>query len=209
MTAAGCLPYWSELPALDMLGLNDYYLPRHPPKNFGNGFLGHELGNGLYTLTRNPDIIIFNTGSLPVTLVGEELLNTPKFYHRYIAINLQTFNLEKAIKILYFNRYSQKIDINQTVKRIIIPGFLFKGNNSFIYLNSENKLVSKLKSKHTTSINFDTIIKQKWHVYINGKKIDYITTKQVKNNSTLELQLISKHNNDIDIKEVVLYSYPL
>ena len=41
VTAAGSLPYWSELPALDMLGLNDYYLPRHPPQNFGQGWIGH------------------------------------------------------------------------------------------------------------------------------------------------------------------------
>jgi len=31
VTAAGCLPYWSGLPSVDMYGLNDYYIPRHPP----------------------------------------------------------------------------------------------------------------------------------------------------------------------------------
>src|SRR6185436_9681491 len=51
---AGCLPYWSELPALDMLGLNDYYLPRHPPANLGEGPIGHELGDGKYVLDRRP-----------------------------------------------------------------------------------------------------------------------------------------------------------
>jgi hypothetical protein len=30
VTAAGCIPYSSELPIIDMLGLNDYYIPRHP-----------------------------------------------------------------------------------------------------------------------------------------------------------------------------------
>ncbi len=44
--AAGALPFWSELPALDMLGLNDGYLTKNLPKNFGNGPIGHELGSG-------------------------------------------------------------------------------------------------------------------------------------------------------------------
>ncbi|MEO6046679.1 MAG: hypothetical protein ABIQ57_04325 [Candidatus Kapaibacterium sp.] len=57
--AAGCLPYWSELPSVDMLGLNDYYLPRHRPADFGSGMLGHELGDGRYVMSRKPDLIIF------------------------------------------------------------------------------------------------------------------------------------------------------
>ena len=31
VTAAGCLPYFSELPALDMLGLNDRHIAHHRP----------------------------------------------------------------------------------------------------------------------------------------------------------------------------------
>jgi len=54
VTEAGCLPYWSELPSLDMMGLNDYYLPRHPPKDMGQGLIGHELGDGRYVLDRKP-----------------------------------------------------------------------------------------------------------------------------------------------------------
>jgi hypothetical protein len=56
---AGCLPYWSELPTVDMLGLNDYYLPRHPPPGVGQGAIGHELGDGQYVLNRKPDLVIF------------------------------------------------------------------------------------------------------------------------------------------------------
>ncbi|MDR6157429.1 arabinofuranosyltransferase [Chryseobacterium sp. SLBN-27] len=40
VTAAGCIPYSSELPTIDMLGLNDYYTPRHPPKKFRNRYAG-------------------------------------------------------------------------------------------------------------------------------------------------------------------------
>ena len=44
---AGCLPNFSGLPALDMLGLNDHYLAHHPPPNIGTGYLGHELATAI------------------------------------------------------------------------------------------------------------------------------------------------------------------
>ena len=39
-----------------MLGLNDYHIPRNPPRNFGEGSIGHELGDGDYVLRREPDL---------------------------------------------------------------------------------------------------------------------------------------------------------
>src|SRR5581483_8262248 len=49
---AGCLPYFSGLPSLDMLGLNDAYIAHHTPAGFGHGAIGHELGDGRYVLSR-------------------------------------------------------------------------------------------------------------------------------------------------------------
>jgi hypothetical protein len=57
--SAGCLPYFSGLPAIDMLGLNDRYIATHPPPDFGSGILGHELGDGNYVWQRQPDLISF------------------------------------------------------------------------------------------------------------------------------------------------------
>ena len=57
--AAGSVPYFSRLPALDMLGLSDRYLAHHRPADFGSGVLGHELGDGAYVLSREPDLVLF------------------------------------------------------------------------------------------------------------------------------------------------------
>src|ERR1044071_3689494 len=74
VTAAGCIPYWSELPSLDMLGLTDYYLPRHPPSDLGQGYLAHELGDGKYVMEQKPDIITFHAGvRKPVFRSGMEM----------------------------------------------------------------------------------------------------------------------------------------
>jgi len=59
VTASGSIPYWSDLNAIDMYGLNDYYC--HAIRSgFRHGFPGHELGDGRYILSRRPDLILFH-----------------------------------------------------------------------------------------------------------------------------------------------------
>ena len=80
--AAGALPYWSGLPSIDMLGLNDAYIAHHPPATFGHGGIGHELGDGAYVLSRAPDIIAFNNASgsrEPLFLSGRQILQLSEF----------------------------------------------------------------------------------------------------------------------------------
>ncbi|MFW2387775.1 MAG: hypothetical protein ACN4G0_05535, partial [Polyangiales bacterium] len=60
--AAGAIPFYSELRSLDMLGLNDSHIARHRSETFGTGIQGHELGDGAYVLSREPDLIV--TGRL-------------------------------------------------------------------------------------------------------------------------------------------------
>lgn len=202
VTAAGCLPYWSKLPALDMLGLNDYYLPRHPPKDIGNGFLGHELGEGRYTLARNPDIMVFNIGSSPYFRVGSELLNMPTFHHRYVPVFLYASYATMRLPIIYFNRYSEKIGIVQTDTGIKIPGFLLTGQGSFIRLNAENKLVSILKAGQVISIDFDVKADHTWDVQVKASITEGIHSKVSQNGKTLTLQLSA--STDTEIEEAVL-----
>lgn len=59
VNAAGCWPYFSGLPALDMLGLNDRHIALHPTPGRGRGHLGHDLGDGEYVLSRAPDLLTF------------------------------------------------------------------------------------------------------------------------------------------------------
>jgi len=91
VTAAGCIPYFSGLPSLDMLGLNDRYLATHPPVDLGAGAIGHELSDGAYVLAREPDLVIFcsPSGSLrPCFRSGKQLLKIPEFRQRYRLVRL-------------------------------------------------------------------------------------------------------------------------
>lgn len=65
VTMAGAIPFYSGLPALDMLGLNDRFLTAFPNEKLGKGIIGHELYNLDYFFARNPDIFIFGWQDWP------------------------------------------------------------------------------------------------------------------------------------------------
>jgi arabinofuranosyltransferase len=124
VTAAGCIPYWSELPALDMLGLNDKHIAKNRPIDVGDGMLGHELGDADYVLSRKPDLIIFNIGTYPTFRTGRELEQIEKFHAEYkpISIYLQESDFHSKV---YIRLNSSKVGIIRNDDEITIPGYLF------------------------------------------------------------------------------------
>jgi hypothetical protein len=89
---AGAVPYYSKLPALDMLGLTDRAIASHPPSDFGSGWLGHELGDGAYVLSRAPDLLLFCRpagGARPCFRSGIELASDPRFPTDYRLVRLR------------------------------------------------------------------------------------------------------------------------
>jgi hypothetical protein len=144
--AAGALPYWSELPALDMLGLNDRFIARHPPPTFGTGQIGHELGNGEYVWNRSPDIIAFN-GAVgarnPVFRSGKELIAKSAFKERYQLIRVQGDIGNRAFGNLYLKREGGPLGIQRSSQRIQIPGYLFSETTpAGAHIDNRNQLTT-------------------------------------------------------------------
>lgn len=91
---AGAVPYYSELLALDMLGLNDVTIA-HTAVGMGGGQAGHEKYNTAYVLERAPTYLLLGTYRLypspdspwqhltPYYPVEAELLASPEFRTRY------------------------------------------------------------------------------------------------------------------------------
>lgn len=131
--AAGALPYWSELPALDMLGLNDRYIAHHPPAGFGTGPIGHELGDGAYVWSRKPDLIAFNNAAGardPRFLSGHQLVAMPEFHRLYQWIRIQGTIGNRAYGEIWIRREGGKLGIEQRADRVRIPGYFFTGQAS-------------------------------------------------------------------------------
>jgi arabinofuranosyltransferase len=164
VTTAGCLPYWSELPSLDMLGLNDHYIAHHPPKNFGLGWIGHELGDGKYVLSRKPDLISFGLSKKNAKwLSGRQMQRDPDFYKDYKLVRYMGKNPHEVTTRIWARQYSEKIGITETANKITIPGFLFNGNDKTIaYINNQGKFVIPVSAKQPASITINSIAKGPW-----------------------------------------------
>src|SRR5688572_23388405 len=127
--SAGTVPYFSRLPALDMLGLNDRFIATHPPADLGQGRIGHELGNGDYVLDREPDILIFcrpRGRNRACHRSGEELEVDPRFQRDYVFVLLADGPGLEPSSYLWF-RKEGRIGIARSADEVRIPGFLFTG----------------------------------------------------------------------------------
>lgn len=177
VTAAGCIPYASELPSVDMLGLNDYFLARNPPSNFGNGALAHELGDATYVMRRNPDLIIFSIGSELNFNIGDQLKKNKTFRANYIKVLAKEDNREY---ILFMNKYGKNAGIKLHNNQLKIPGYLFENKKDTIGILKETAIYKKFNRGEVYSIEIDNnIIKDKrfrdlFSKYSNVKtKIEY------------------------------------
>jgi len=126
--AAGAVPYFAGLPTLDMLGLNDAFLGRHPPANFGNtSMVGHELGNGPYVLEQKPDLVLFclTMGSAkPCFRSGREMVQLDDFREHYQLVTFEGQQPFRSRSLVWVRRDSDKVGIAQAPGRMTIPGYL-------------------------------------------------------------------------------------
>jgi hypothetical protein len=164
-TAAGALPFYAGLPTLDMLGLNDYYLPRHPPADFGKGYLGHELGDAVYYLQQSPDIFfLFGLGSPTPYFSGETtMFGDSSFKKDYARVRLLYHlehnlllpawrsGLQRSVTVhdscyMFIKKYSLRIGIRISNGQVIIPSYFLKNillpdSSATTYLNKDGEFV--------------------------------------------------------------------
>ncbi|GAB0157691.1 hypothetical protein CHRYSEOSP005_29730 [Chryseobacterium sp. Alg-005] len=191
VTAAGCIPYSSELPSIDMLGLNDYYIPRHPPASFGTGTLAHELGDAKYVLGRNPDIIIFNTGADLCFNIGDQLKDNKFFNTDYI----KTLATERENEyVLFFNKYGRNTGIKRYQNELKIPGYLFSHSKDTTSVFTGQKLLKPMNSGNMYEISL-RVPDEKWKIKTvrSTKNIDFQTTIAYQNKQ-MKVFIIPEHN---------------
>lgn len=129
--AAGTLPYFSGLPSIDMLGINDRFLARNRPADFGHGWIGHELGSGRYVLDRGPDIVVFchpKGGPLPCYRSTRELAGDPRFAERYRLISVQGVEPYPLRSWIWVRVEGSRIGIQREGDRVVLPGYLLMAN---------------------------------------------------------------------------------
>jgi arabinofuranosyltransferase len=206
VSAAGCIPYWSELPALDMMGLSDYYLPRHPPADLGRGSLGHELGDGRYVLSRAPDIICFHTGRMKALFrSGREMQETEEFYELYTPVRLRGTSPHEFVATLWIRRSSDGIGISRSDREVTVPGFLLNANpNTIAYLNERDRLVVAVSAGQPAGVVLDFIPPETWEIDIAATHPEEIKTGVRRLDGSAEIVLSTDREEPIEVQQIVL-----
>ena len=128
---AGCLPYFSDLPSLDMLGLNDHHIARSRRKDPHASMLGHDMGDGLYVLGRRPDLVIFNGARgeyYPVLPSGCEMSFAPEFINNYKAVTFEVSPTVDWHGVVFMRVEGGPLGIERTPDRVSVPGYLIMDN---------------------------------------------------------------------------------
>ncbi len=140
---AGCFPYFSRLPAIDMLGLNDRFIATHPHRR-GSYNLGHEIGNGAYVIGRKPDLVLFCEpagklhGCFPS---GVELDEMPEFHRAYRPVTFEGTSPHVFRSTLYARVRSPAIGVREEGGRILVPGWLFAADGERVVRAAEGDVL--------------------------------------------------------------------
>jgi hypothetical protein len=148
--AAGALPFWSELPAVDMLGLTDAWLAANKPKRgYGTGGIGHDLGNGAYIWDRKPDIIAFRSAGgapEPAFKSGKQLLRQRGWKRTYQRLRLTGATHNRATGLYFFRREDGPLAAKRSDDRIEIPGYYLAYQGASAVLGTGGKLLGRVGS---------------------------------------------------------------
>lgn len=126
VTAAGCLPYFSRLPALDLLGLSDAHIARQPPDL--SLPLAHDHGDGAYVLERAPDLVTFGLprGQRPMYKSGREMNRDPRFRADYQRVTFRTLEPISVLSDTYVRR-TGAVGFSHDEDRLVVPAYLLRG----------------------------------------------------------------------------------
>jgi hypothetical protein len=101
---AGSVPYFSQLPTIDMLGLNDAHIAHRQMPHMGSGKAGHEKADGAYVLSRQPDLVLFGAArgrKTPAFRSDRELYAQPEFRTQY---QLESYRLPSGATVHLWRR---------------------------------------------------------------------------------------------------------
>jgi len=205
VAAAGCLPYWTGFPCVDMLGLNDYHLPRHPPEDFGTGLIGHELGDGRYVLSREPDLVVFGVGAEePWCRSGREMLATAEFRQLYVPVKLRGTNPHPYTGVVWFRKLSPRVGIRQTDDAIHVPGFLLAaGTDVAAYPDGDGRLVVPLRAGGPLSVSLPVPDEATWQVEVRATHPEQVASRLEQQSGTLRVVLSTRSPDPIGVRELV------
>jgi arabinofuranosyltransferase len=129
--AAGVVPYFARMEVIDPLGLNDYHIARHPIADRGQGWVGHELGDGTYVLDHKPDLLLLSDFRSTVFFPADvQLVNDPRFATHYQLIHIDVGPPNQMRAGLYIRRIDGRLGIQSSGDKETVPAYLATTNDA-------------------------------------------------------------------------------
>lgn len=133
--SAGCVPYFSGLPAIDMLGLNDSWIARHPPADFGRSSVSYDLhavGDPEYVIRRQPDLILpcgplGSAEACPNIPSAPALFNHPRFRADFVPMHFLGSRPFEATGIAWVRTSSPVAVTRREDGYLLSPALLARG----------------------------------------------------------------------------------
>jgi hypothetical protein len=170
--AAGAVPFYSRLPAIDMVGLNDRWIATHPPDQVGVGFLGHELGDGASVLARHPDFVLLGRppGEVAFELRSEkQMIETEEFQRDYRALFLEIGD-PPLIARLWTRLTSPTIGIRRQGNTVVVPGMFFaRGHRTTAVRQADGTLVTVIRAGREARLTNVPLGVGRWTVALNAE----------------------------------------
>lgn len=208
---AGGPPYFSRLPALDMLGLNDRVLTEKRPDTFGTGKVGHELGDGSYTLSRRPDILMFcrprNDGR-PCFRGSRQIVRMSEFRRDYRKVRVETRRPTKVRSQVWFRVENGKLGVTRTERRIEVPGFLLASEHeAAAVLSGEHRVVARIRPGETGGFSRLKLPPGQWMLAVELEgfplqikvRHEKMTVETAWTSQPLRLESLHGHRIDLDL----------
>ncbi|HEX4581061.1 MAG TPA: hypothetical protein VH139_03320, partial [Acidobacteriaceae bacterium] len=129
--AAGVVPFFADMEVIDPLGLNDYHIARHPVADRGQGWVGHELGDGTYVLDHKPDLLLLSDYQGKVAFPADlQLVNDPRFRTHYQLIHIDAGPPDPIRAGVYIRRTDGKLGLQSSGDQESVPAYLATANDA-------------------------------------------------------------------------------
>jgi arabinofuranosyltransferase len=167
VTAAGGIPYWSKLPCIDMLGLNDGVISRSKSQGKGSNWIGHEQADANYVMSRRPELIHFGApgGGMPVFGYKEQMKEMPVFWQDYVLCAIGGLEPYPFVTRIYVDRTSTKLGLISTPGHIDVPLYLIEGTVA-MWFEDAHRFVTRLEPRRPAGIRTLSLDAGKWQIGI-------------------------------------------
>jgi hypothetical protein len=156
-----------------MLGLSDGFLAHHRPADFGEGALGHELGDGNYVLSRKPDLVLFcHTFAQPEPCFrsGIEMIRSPEFADAYRLIRLEGQDPYRFRALVWARAEGGRIGIRRGPDEVVVPAwFATDTATSAAHLGFDRKLVVSVGLRSPAALAALPLAPGRWTVSAVGR----------------------------------------